>query len=367
MPNSAPIRVAHVGTGNVGRPALRHVIEDERFELTGVWVSNPDKIGKDAGELCGNGVDTGITAIGDLDELLAGDAKGKPDVVLYCSMGDTRLFEAFADAQKIVEAGCHFIGTSPGTLLYPQGTIPDDWWQPLDKAARANNVSVFVNGVDPGFIGDLLPFALASTCREITHIRWCEVADYASYDGAEVLFELMGFGSTEDQVPMLYQPGILGYAWGTAIRQLASGLGIEIDQVTDSCERAYADESYDIAAGRIEKGGLEAVRFFIHGVVNGHEVITVEHVTRLRPDVRPDWRQPAGEGGSYRVEITGEPSYAVDVVLSSKDGDHNYSPILAGAGRVVNAIPDVIAAGPGIKSTIDLPLPTGKGVFKLPV
>lgn len=366
MPNSAPIRVAHVGTGNVGRPALRHVIEDERFELTGVWVSNPDKIGRDAGELCGNGVDTGIKAIGDLDELLAGGDTGKPDVVLYCSMGDTRIFEAFADAKKIVEAGCHFIGTSPGTLAYPQGTIPDDWWQPLDQAARDNNVSVFVNGVDPGFIGDLVPFVLASTCREITHIRWCEVADYASYDGAEVLFDLMGFGSTEGQVPMLYQPGILGYAWGTAIRQLAAGLGIEIDSVTDSCERQYADEAYEIAAGTIEKGGLEAVRFFINGVVNGQEVITVEHVTRLRPDVRPDWRQPAGEGGSYRIEVTGEPSYAVDIMLSSKDGDHNYSPILAGAGRVVNAIPDVIAAGPGLKSTIDLPLPTGRGVFKLP-
>ena len=53
-------------------------------------------------------------------------------------------------------------------------------------------------------------------------------------------------------------------------------------------------------------------------------------------------------------------------MLSSKDGDHNYSPILAGAGRVVNAIPAAMAAGPGIVSTIDLPLPTGQGVFKLP-
>jgi hypothetical protein len=359
-----PIRVAHVGTGNVGRPALRQIIEDERFELTHVWVSNPDKIGKDAGELCGNGMVTGITATGDLAAILAGP--DKPEVVLYCAMGDTRLFEAFADAKQIIEAGCHFIGTSPGTLLYPQGTIPDDWWQPLDQAARDAGVSVFVNGVDPGFIGDLLPLSLASTCREITHIRWCEIADYASYDGPEVLFNLMGFGSTEDQVPMLYQPGILGYAWGTSIRQLATGLGIEIDAITDSCERQYAEEAFEIASGTIEKGGLEAVRFFINGLVNGVEVITVEHVTRLRPDVRPDWRQPAEGGGSYRIEITGEPSYAVDVVLSSKDGDHNYSPILAGAGRVVNAIPAAIAAGPGILGTIDLPLPTSRGVFRLP-
>ncbi len=357
-----PIRVAHVGTGNVGRPALRQLIEDDRFELTGVWVSNPDKVGREAGDLAGSVVRTGIAATGDLDELL----EAEPDVVLYCAMGDTRLFEAMADAMKIVQAGCHFVGTSPGTLLYPQGTIPDDWFAPLEQAARDNNVSVFVNGVDPGFVGDLVPFVLASTCREITHIRWCEMADYASYDGPEVLFDLMGFGSTEDTVPMLYQPGILGYAWGTAIRQLARGLGFEVDEVTDSCERAYAEESFEIASGTIEKGGLEAVRFFIEGLVRGVPVITVEHVTRLRPDARPEWRQPASGGGSYRIEITGEPSYAVDIVPSSKDGDHNYAAILAGAGRVVNAIPQVVAAETGIRSTIDLPLPTGRGVFKLP-
>ena len=90
----------------------------------------------------------------------------------------------------------------------------------------------------------------------------------------------------------------------------------------------------------------------------------VEHVTRLRGDLRPDWAQPAQEGGSYRVEITGEPSYVMDVSPTSRNGDHNYAAILAAAGRIVNAIPDVIAAAPGIRTTLDLPLVTGKGVYR---
>ena len=53
------IRVAHIGTGNVGRIALNHLISDPRFDLTGVWVSSDAKVGKDAGELAGLDVSTG--------------------------------------------------------------------------------------------------------------------------------------------------------------------------------------------------------------------------------------------------------------------------------------------------------------------
>jgi len=56
------IRVAQIGTGNVGRHALTQLITDPRFELTGVWVSSESKAGKDAAELAGLDNSTGITA-----------------------------------------------------------------------------------------------------------------------------------------------------------------------------------------------------------------------------------------------------------------------------------------------------------------
>ncbi len=59
------------------------------------------------------------------------------------------------------------------------------------------------------------------------------------------------------------------------------------------------------------------------------------------------------------MEITGEPSYGIDICPVSRDGDHNYAAILAGVGRVVNAIPAVVAAEPGIRTTADLPVRTG--------
>jgi hypothetical protein len=217
--------------------------------------------------------------------------------------------------------------------------------------------------VDPGFANDLIPFAIASTCQRLEQVRCMEIADYATYDGSTVMFDVMGFGWTLDETPMLLQPGVLGMAWGTTIRQLSAGFGIEVDEITDSCTRIPAPEAFDIAAGHIPEGGQAALRFEIIGLVKGKPVIVIDHVTRLREDLAPDWPQPAQPGGSYRVEIVGEPSYTVDICPTSRRGDHNYAAIAAGAGRVVNAIPAVVAAPPGIRTTLDLPLITGKGLF----
>ncbi|MEB3980610.1 diacylglycerol kinase [Mycobacterium sp. 663a-19] len=356
------IRVAHVGTGNVGGLALAELITNPQFELTGVCVSTPEKVGRDAGELCGVGLDgnvtTGVTAVGSLDEILATD----PDCVVYCAMGDTRMPDAMTDVMRILAAGVNVVGSSPGLLQYPWGVLPAKYVEPVEAAARQGNSSLFINGVDPGFINDLLPFALFGTCQRVEQVRCMEIHDYAGYNGREVM-HYMGFARPLDEVPMLLQPGVLGIAWGAAIRQLAAGLGIEVDEITESYQREPAPEDFDIAVGHVAKGTQAALQFEIRGMVAGHPAIVIEHVTRLRPDLKPEWRQPASGGGSYRIEITGEPSYAVDVVPSSRKGDHNHAAIAGAAGRIVNAIPAVVAAPPGICTTLDLPLVTGRGLY----
>lgn len=356
------IRVAQVATGNAGRLTLRQLITDQRFELVAVSTSNPAKVGQDAGALAGLDMVTGVTAVGDLDALIATG----PDCVVYCAMGDTRPVEATRDVCRLLEAGIDVVGSAPGTLQYPWGTMPPTAIEKVEAAARSGGASIYITGVDPGFASDLLPLALASTCQRVEQIRCYELADYATYDGAEVMFDLMGFGKPLGETPLLFLPGVLGFAWGTAIRMMAAGLGIEVDEVVEHWEAEPAPESYDIAAGRIEKGTIAALKFSISGMVAGHPAIVVEHVTRTRDDLRPDWARPAAGGGSYRVEITGEPSYVVDIVPSSAHGDHNHAAIVAACGRIVNAIPDVLAAEPGIRTTLDLPLPTGRGTFVPP-
>ena len=353
------IKVAAVGTGNVGKHALTQLIRDPRFDLTGVWVSSDAKAGKDAGELAGLDESTGVVATTDLADILAAE----PACVVYTAMADNRLVEALEDYRRILAAGVNVVASAAVFLQYPWGTLPEEMIAPIRDAAEAGKSSIFVNGIDPGFANDLIPMALAGTCQSVEQIRCIEIINYDTYDSATVMFDVMGFGKPLDEIPMLLQPGVLSLAWGSVVRQLAAGLGITLDEVTEMYVREPAPEDFDIASGHIPKGSAAALRFEVLGHAGGVPAVILEHVTRLRDDLCPDWPQPAQPGGSYRVEITGEPSYAMDLCLSSRKGDHNHAGLVATAARVVNAIPAVVEAAPGIRTTLDLPLITGKGLY----
>ncbi|KZS70643.1 diacylglycerol kinase [Mycobacterium kansasii] len=354
-----PIPAVQLGTGNVGTHSLRALITNPAYQLTGVWVSSDAKAGKDAAELAGIPQATGVKASTDLDAVLATG----PQCAVYNAMADNRLSEALDDYRRVLAAGVNVVGSGPVFLQYPWQVIPDELVKPLEDAAREGNSSLYVSGIDPGFANDLLPLALAGTCQSIEQIRCMEIVDYATYDSAVVMFDVMGFGKPIDEVPMLLQPGVLSLAWGSVVRQLAAGLGLTVDVVEEMYVREPALEAFDIASGHIPEGSAAALRFEVLGLVDGAPAVVLEHVTRLRADLCPDWPQPAQPGGSYRIEITGEPSYAMDICLSSRHGDHNHAGLVATAMRLVNAIPAVVAAEPGIRTTLDLPLITGKGLY----
>jgi 4-hydroxy-tetrahydrodipicolinate reductase len=97
---------------------------------------------------------------------------------------------------------------------------------------------------------------------------------------------------------------------------------------------------------------MAGLRFEVQGMVGGRPAIVVEHVTRLDDSVAPEW--PQGHG--YRIVIEGSPSFTCELNMVGEDGDHNTGGLVATAMRIVNAIPDVCAAEPGMLSTLDLPL-----------
>jgi 4-hydroxy-tetrahydrodipicolinate reductase len=158
-------------------------------------------------------------------------------------------------------------------------------------------------------------------------------------------------------------PGALKMAWGSTVKLTAAWLGVELDEITESSVRIPAPEAFDVAWGHIAEGTAAALRFEVAGLAGGKPVAVAEHVTRMRADLCPDWPQPASGSYTYRIEITGEPSYSMDFNLSSRNGDHAHAGMVATASRVVNNIPAVVAAPPGIVTTLDLPLPGGKGLY----
>ncbi|AWH96825.1 diacylglycerol kinase [Dietzia psychralcaliphila] len=352
------IRVAQIATGNAGAIALRQLIEDPRFELVGVWVHSAAKAGRDAGELAGLEVTTGVTATTSSADIIA----ARPDCVVYCAMSDNRPVEAARDIREYLSAGINVAGTAPTPLINPVAGIPDSARAKLEAAALEGGATLFVTGVDPGFTNDLLPLVITGTCREVRQVRCTEFSDYATYDSTESMVDVMGFGTPLDQTPLLFLPGVLTAGWGASIHLLAAGLGVEVDEITEHVEREPAPETYEVAACTIAEGTQAGFRFQITGMVAGEPVIVVEHVTRTRDDLRPDWPYAVQEGHSYRVEVIGEPSYVLDLAAQSADGDHNYSAILAGVGRVVNAVPAVVAAAPGLTTTLQMPLTGAPGL-----
>jgi 4-hydroxy-tetrahydrodipicolinate reductase len=352
-----PYRVIQWSTGNVGRLALRAIIRHPDLELVGLWVHGPDKVGKDAGSLCGLGP-VGVKATNDAAALLALDA----DCVSYTATGDLRPSDAIDDMCRILASGKNVVATSVVPLVYPPAVDPALTGR-LEDACRKGRSSCLTSGIDPGFANDVLPLTLTSLCERVDAVRVMEIVNYATYNQPEVLFETMGFGKPLEHTPLILTPGVLTLAWGSVVRQLAAGLGVEVEEMRERYERRPTEATFDIPSGRVPAGTMAALRFQVEGIVRGRPAIVLEHVTRLRDDLAPDWPQPTGSG-CYRVVIDGSPTLSCELTLSGEDGDHNTGGLLATAMRILNAIPAVCAAPPGLLSALDLPLVTARHLVR---
>ena len=351
-------RVVQWSTGNVGRNALIGIDRHPDLDLVGVWVSDPAKEGRDAGDLAGLDRPLHVTATRDAAALLA----LRPDCVVYTAMADVRVMEAVDDLCRILRSGANVVAGGPVFLQFPDGTVPEEMTGPVRRAAAEGGASLFVNGIDPGFANDLLPLALTGICERVDEVRCVEISNYATYHQPAVLFDVMGFGRPLDEVPVLLRPGVLTMAWGGVVRQIADALDVELDEVGEWHQRYPAPETFEISSGTIEKGTAAALRFEVRGLRAGRPVIVLEHVTRLRDDLAPSWPRPTGSG-CYRVEVRGEPSYTLDLRLVGSDGDHNTAGLKATAMRLVNAVPAVVEAPPGLLTVRDLPLIVGRGLL----
>jgi hypothetical protein len=231
----------------------------------------------------------------------------------------------------------------------------------LEAACREGGTSCFTSGIDPGFANDLLPITLLGVCERVDSVRIQEILNYATYEQPEVLFHTMGFGQELDQTPLLLLPGVLGFAWGGVIRMIAEAAGAEVEEVREVFERATLDRDIVLPYGTVKAGTQAGLRFEVQGIVGGEPRIIAEHVTRLDDEVAPEWPTQEGTQGFYRVMVDGSPSLDCRLEIESEDGDHNTGGLVVTAMKVLNAIPAVVEAPPGVLSAIDLPIIGGRG------
>ncbi len=344
------------GTGNVGRPALRAVAAHRQLNLVGVVVSDPAKVGKDAGELCGTGP-VGVVATDDTQIAFADDV----DCVVYAATADTRIEAATGELLMLLGAGRNVVSTSFYPLLHPEMVHPV--LKPLiDDVTLSGNSSVFISGIDPGWVMDALPLFLSGVCADITEIRAQEVFNYAFYDQPQIVREVCGFGTTMDETPPMLLDVALMTVWAPMLRVLADGLEVTLDEITTEIERRPLDNTIEVdGMGTFEAGTQGAFRFEVQGWVAGRKLLVIEHITRIDDSCAPDWDPSPSHGGVHRVKISGRPNLEVTV-----HGNEEGEPAAAGGGnataanRIVNAIPAVVAAEAGVVHPLDLPRIDGR-------
>lgn len=357
-------RVIQYSTGNVGRHALRMLIERPDLELVGLHAASADKVGRDAAELCGLTEPTGVLATDDIDTLLALNA----DCVVYTSQAETRPKEAIAEISRFLRAGTNVVGSSFVWMVAPDHA--GAWLRdPLRKACADGDTTLYINGVDPGFSGDTLAYTALSLAERATSITVQEICDYASYDDAEFTGVSFGFGTAPDHTPVMFLPGVLTSMWGVQAQSLAEDLGIELDEVRERVEKWVTPEPIDCVMMHVDPGQVAAVRFGVEGLRDGQVVITLEHVNRLGPATAPDWAYPPDSRlGVHRVVVEGSPGVEINTHLGGLAGgglDHNQGGVVATAARVVNLIDAVCAARSGILAAHDLkPLDHLRGVMR---
>ena len=351
-------RVVQWATGSVGETALRAIIEHPRLELAGVLVFDPAKEGVDAGALCGL-ADTGVTASRDADAVLALGA----DCVSHCPR-NTR--ETTDELARILESGANVVSSALVPAINPDARhVSRRSTDRLALACRTGDTSLFVSGIHPGFATDALPVLLTGICGRVDRIRIMEIMSYAHYDDADTQFRWFGFGGPIDSdLPPYLAPGRPTRYWAPTVELVAAGIGLEIDEIRETTDRCATTAPIEVEAGRIEAGTVGALRFGVHGYRDGREVVSVEHVTRLHPSVAPEWPQPMIPDGVYRIVIEGWPSYELNLYGTDEQGRNYHALEAATALRIVNRIPDVCEAPPGIVTPYDFGLERNPGLHR---
>jgi len=338
--NTRKLRVAQWATGNVGTRCLSAIIDHPRFELAALWVHSEAKAGRDAGDLCER-PPTGVVATRSIEDVIA----SRPDCVVY-----TPHETNFDDVCRLLAAGINI--STPRMEFNYRGRLEPVLRDRIEAACAQGGSSLYATGSTPGFFTEIMPLALSALERRIDLITLTDFADMASRNSPEMLFEVLDFGKD----PATLDPNApVGTAMSSppSLSMTAQALGLPLDEITTGRSYALARSRTTIAAGTIEAGTVAAMQMEITGLRGGRPVIRRRSTWYVTRDIDQDW-DLRDTGLHYSVEG----DLPLDVMIKFPVSDEEYPRISPGmtAHPVINAVPYVCAAAPGIRHTDELPL-----------
>jgi hypothetical protein len=353
--NVKTLRVIQWATGGVGKAAIEAVLNHPELELAGCWVHSPDKNGRDVGEIAGR-EPLGVVASSSTDDVLAVDA----DCVVY-----SPLVPHDDEVKAILRSGKNVV--TPVGWVYPDRT--DRRVRDIEQACLDGGVSLHGSGIHPGGITEKFPLMISALSTAITHVRAEEFSDIRTYNAPDVVHHIMGFGGIPEEAARSPMAGLLEGGFKSSVRMVADYLGFRDPTFASTQEVAIATAPIDAGFLTIEPGTVAARRFRWQALVDGQPVITAAVNWLMgEDDLDPAWN--FGERGErFEVQVSGDPD--VEVIFkglqpdSIAEGLRRNPGVVATANHCVHAIPYVCAAGPGIKTYLDLPMIAGRPAPKL--
>ena len=326
------IRVMHVGLGPIGALVARQVVARKGFQLVGAVDIDPDKVGRDVGEVAELGRTLRVKVTPDIGKTIRAT---RPDVAVVCT--NSSLKAVVPQLEEVLRRRVPIVTTTE-QAAYP-APYSRRLARRLDEAARKAKVAILGTGVNPGFTMDALPIALTAVCERVDRVEVRRVQDARI---RRLPFQQkIGAGLTRAQFQKQVDEGSVRHVgFAESIQMIADALGWPVDRITDDVAPRIAEETVESELIAVDPG-------YVCGIVQ-------DGVGYVKGEARISLRLEAylGAPESYdSVLIEGSPR-----IYSRIDGGVHGD--IATASMAVNSIPAVITAPPGFRTMRDMRLPS---------
>lgn len=323
------IRVIQYGVGSIGSEIVRLLLEKQDVRLVGAVDSDPAKVGLDLGRVAGAGRDLGVTISDQSTQVL----RTKADVVIHST--SSRLADVEKQLLQCIDAGLNVISTCE-ELAYPFRKHPQLSEQ-LDAEARQRGVAILGIGINPGFLMDKLVLTLASTCQRVNAVEVTRIVDAGRR--RLPLQKKVGAGLRPNEFNELVAAGkIKHHGLPESTTMIADSLGLRLDEIRETIRPVIAQSPLQTEFLEVQPGQVAGIHQTAYGVLSGQEMI------RLTLQMYVGAENPVDE-----VKLHGIPALHFQI----PGGIHGD---LATAAVVVNCVPLLLEAHPGLRTSHDIPM-----------
>ncbi len=329
------IRVLLYGLGPIGVMVGRQLAARDGFRIVGAVDVDPAKVGRDAGDIAGLPRPLRVKVNPDARKTIK---QTKPDVVVLCTSSSVRA--VMPQIEDVLKARVPIVTTTE-ELSYPVRRNAS-LARKIDAMAKKAKVAVLSTGVNPGFVMDVLPITLTVACERIESVTVHRIQDART---RRLPFQQkIGAGLSREQFQREVERGSIRHVGlAESISMIADALGWQLDRITDEVKPKIADATVSSEFLAVDPGYVSGIIQDGLGYRHGTPVITMHMEAYL------------GAPESYdEVRLVGVPNLKLRIP-GGVPGD------IATASIVVNSIPKVLSARPGLQTMKDLPIPSFYG------